>query len=246
MTLIWILGSTVVVSLISLIGVFSIAINEKLLNKILFLLVGFAAGALIGGAFLHLIPEAMEEVGIQTVFAYLMLGFILFFALERYFYWRHCHDGICDVHAFSYLNILGDGLHNFMDGIIIAVSFTASIKLGIVTTLAVIFHEIPQELGDFGILVYGGFGRTKALMFNFFCALTAILGALLGYLLANRIETVSPILMAITAGGFIYIAASDLIPELHKVSEIKRSNLALLFFILGVAFMLLAKTIHLH
>jgi len=246
MILVWILGSTFVVSLISLIGVFSFAVNDKLLKDTLFLLVGFAAGALIGGAFLHLIPEAMEVIDVQVVFLYLMVGFVLFFVLERYFYWRHCHNGVCDVHTFTYLNLFGDGLHNFMDGIIIAISFTASIKLGIVTTLAVIFHEIPQELGDFGILVYGGFKKTKALFFNFLCALAAILGALVGYLLANRIESLSPILMAITAGGFIYIAASDLIPELHKVAEIKRSNLALLFFIFGIVFMWLAKLIHIH
>jgi zinc and cadmium transporter len=246
MIFLWILGSTLLVSLISLIGVFSLAVKDRLLKDILLLLVGFAAGALIGGAFLHLIPEAIEKIELEAVFGYLMVGFVLFFILERYFYWRHCHSGVCDVHAFTYLNLVGDGLHNFMDGIIIAISFVASIKLGIVTTLAVIFHEIPQELGDFGILVYGGFKKSKALLFNFLCALTAILGALVGYLLANRIENISPILMSITAGGFMYIASSDLIPELHKVAEMRRANLALLFFVIGVVFMWLAKLIPLH
>ena len=245
MILAWILGSTFIVSIISLIGIFSLALNEKLLKNILFLLVGFAAGALIGGAFLHLIPGAMEGLDSQRIFLYLILGFVLFFVLEKYFYWRHCHKGICDIHTFTYMNLFGDGLHNFMDGIIIAAAFNSSIKLGIITTLAVIFHEIPQELGDFGVLVYGGFKKSKALFYNFLCALTAIVGALVGYALINIMENITPILMSITAGGFIYIAASDLIPELRKDSgQVKRSNFALLFFIFGIIFMWLAASIH--
>src|SRR3989338_5202922 len=179
MTLVQILIATFLVSLVSLIGVFALAVNEKRLRQILFCLIGFSAGALIGGAFLHLVPEALEKAKSEFVFYNLILGLVLFFLLEKYFYWRHCHNGVCDVHAFTYLNLIGDGLHNFMDGMVIAASFITSFNLGIVTTLAVIFHEIPQELGDFGVLVYGGFSRRNALFCNFICALAAMLGAII-------------------------------------------------------------------
>ncbi|MBU1614726.1 ZIP family metal transporter [bacterium] len=242
MILIWILSATTLVSLISLVGILTIGLATKVFDKILFLLVGFAAGGLIGGAFLHLLPEAIEQGGGDLVFLYTLIGFTFFFLMERYLYWRHCHEGVCDIHAFTYLNIIGDGIHNFTDGLIIAAGFMTDLKLGIVTTLAVIFHEIPQEIGDFGILVYGGFSKRKALFFNFVCALTAILGSLLGYILSN-ITGISLILISLTAGGFIYIAASDLIPELHRQKNTKRANMAFLAFILGVTFMGLTRMV---
>lgn len=241
MTLIWILSATVLVSLISLIGIFTLGVKTKVFDKILFLLVGFAAGGLIGGAFLHLLPEALEQCGCNLVFIYVLIGFTTFFLMERYLYWRHCHEGVCDVHTFTYLNLIGDGVHNFTDGLIIAASFIIDIKLGIVTTLAVIFHEVPQEMGDFGILVYGGFKKTKALLFNFICALFAILGAVIGYILSGITKNFSLFLISFTAGGFIYIAASDLIPELHKQKDTKRANMAFVAFILGLVFMSLLK-----
>ncbi len=243
MTLIWILSATVLVSLISLIGVFTFGIKTKILDKILILLVGFAAGGLIGGAFLHLLPEALKRCGCNLVFFYVLIGFTIFFLMERYLYWRHCHEGVCDIHTFTYLNLIGDGVHNFTDGLIIAASFVTDIKLGIITTLAVIFHEIPQEMGDFGILVYGGFSKSKALLFNFICALTAVVGALIGYVLSNVTENISLFLISFTAGGFIYIAASDLIPELHKQKDAKKANIAFITFILGLVFMTLIKFI---
>lgn len=241
MTLIWILSATVLVSLISLVGIFTLGVKTKIFDKILVLLVGFAAGGLIGGAFLHLLPEAIERYESDLVFFYALIGFTVFFLMERYLYWRHCHDGVCDVHTFTYLNLIGDGVHNFTDGLIIAASFMTDLRLGIVTTLAVIFHEIPQEIGDFGILVYGGFSKTKALFFNFVCALMAILGALIGYILSGVIANVSLFLISFTAGGFIYIAASDLIPELHKQKDAKRANAAFVAFILGLVFMALIR-----
>ncbi|MBN1871017.1 MAG: ZIP family metal transporter [Candidatus Omnitrophica bacterium] len=241
MVLMWILLSTTLVSLLSLVGIIGIGLREEVFDRMLILLVGFAAGALIGGAFLHLLPEAMEECGCNSVFLYALVGFLVFFMMERYLYWRHCHEGKCDVHTFTYLNLLGDGVHNFTDGIIIAASFVADIKLGIVTTLAVILHEIPQELGDFGILVYGGFSRKKALLFNFICGVSAMLGAIFGYVISGLTENISSFLISFTAGGFIYIAASDLVPELHKQKDIRRANIALLMFILGILFMALAR-----
>ena len=134
MILVWILASTFIVSLISLIGIFTLAIKDNILQKIIFSLIGFSAGALIEGAFLHLIPEALDKAGSSTtVFYILILGIVLFFLLERYLHWRHCHEGLCEVHAFTYLNLIGDGLHNFFDGMVIAASFLVSIKIGLVT-----------------------------------------------------------------------------------------------------------------
>ena len=226
-----------IVSLMSLIGIFFISLKKKLLNKILLILVAFASGALLGGAFLHLLPEAYEECACQMVFVMVLLGIIFFFLMEKLLYWRHCHKGKCDVHAFTYLNLIGDGFHNFIDGLIIAAGFLASIPLGITTTLAIIFHEIPQEIGDFGVLIYGGFSKKKALLFNFLSALTALLGAIFGYYLSSLIQNITPFLLAFAAGGFIYIASSDLIPELHKTKEIKRSMVQFVFLFIGIALM---------
>lgn len=235
--LLWIIGSAFLVSIISLIGVFTLTVRDENLNKILLGLVGFSAGALMGGAFLHLVPEALERAGSTTVFSYLILGFILFFLLERLLYWRHCHDGKCDVHIFTYLNLIGDGIHNFVDGLALAASFVAGIQLGIVATLAVISHEIPQELGDFAVLVYGGFSKTKALFYNLLSALTAILGALIGYFVSSYVESFAVLLVPLAAGGFVYISGSDLIPELHKELEIRKSMLSFGFFLAGILFM---------
>jgi zinc and cadmium transporter len=239
----YILAATLLVSLVSLIGIVTLGLKEKAFDRILFLLVGFAAGGLAGGAFLHLLPEAVEKGSPNTVFLYTLIGFTVFFIMERYFYWRHCHNGVCDVHAFTYLNLIGDGVHNFTDGLVIAASFMTDVKLGIITTLAVIFHEVPQEIGDFGILIYGGFSKTKALFFNFLCALIAVLGAVAGYIVSNVTHNISLFLISFTAGGFIYIAASDLIPELHRQKDSKRANLAFFAFIFGLIFMAIAKFI---
>lgn len=241
MILTWILTSTFIVCLISLIGIITLSIKEKFLHQILFGLIGFSAGALIGGAFLHILPEALEKTNSTTVFYYLILGIVLFFLMERYLHWRHCHEGICDIHAFTYLNLIGDGFHNFIDGMVIAVSFLASIKLGVVTTLAVILHEIPQELGDFGVLIYGGFTKKKALFYNFISALTAMVGAVVGYFISDFMQGFANFILPLTAGGFIYIATSDLIPEIHKEKDLRRSTLAFAAFCLGILFMALVK-----
>jgi len=237
MVLFYIITSTLVISLLSLLGIISLAIKETLLQRILLLFVGFSAGALAGGAFLHLLPEALEEMPASNTFIYTLLGFCLFFLLERILYWRHCHEGHCDIHAFTYLNLYGDALHNFIDGLVIAGSFMGGIPLGIATTIAVAFHEIPQEIGDFGVLIYGGFSKYKALLFNLLSALTAVIGGIVGFYLSSAIAGFAPILLPLTAGGFIYIAASDLIPELHKEKSPLKANLAFLLFVLGIIFM---------
>jgi zinc and cadmium transporter len=242
MVLFWILASTILVSLISLVGIFTLSIKGNLLHKILFCLIGFSAGALIGSAFLHILPECLKNNKSTTVFSYLILGIILFFLMERYLHWRHCHEqGACKIHAFTYLNLAGDGFHNFIDGMVIAASFMVSLKLGLITTLAIILHEIPQELGDFAVLVYGGFSKKKALLFNFASALMSVVGAVTGYFIADLIRNFSNFILPFTAGGFIYIAASDLIPELHKENDLKRATAAFFAFLMGIAFMALAK-----
>lgn len=238
MNFVWALGASILISLVSLAGALTLFLNEKSLNKVLLLFVGFGAGGLIGGAFLHLLPEALEKTQETSgVFLNVILGFVFFFILERYLYWRHCHKGNCDVHAFTYLNLMGDGIHNFIDGLIIGAAFFTDRQLGIAASAAIIMHEIPQEMGDFGVLVYGGFSRFKALGFNFLSALTAVLGTAIGYLFASHTAAFSTVLLPIAAGGFIYIASCDLIPELHKEADIKKSTLSMLFFICGILLM---------
>ncbi len=244
----WSIVASIVDSLVSLIGIIFLSVNEKTLNNILFILIGFATGGLLGGAFFHLLPEALEKSSnITLTFLYSILGFIIFFILERYIHWRHCHEeGKCDVHAVSYLSLIGDGVHNLIDGMIIATSFQVNISFGLTTTLAIILHEIPQEIGDFGVLVYGGFSKLKALFYNFLSALTAIIGVFIGYFLTTSIGNFSNVLLPIAAGGFIYIAASDLVPELHKEPDLKKSTLAIITFILGIILMYALKLIHVH
>ncbi|MCM8765901.1 MAG: ZIP family metal transporter [Candidatus Omnitrophica bacterium] len=239
MNLLWAIGASILVSLIAFIGIFSLLIKERLLQKILLTLVGFSAGGLMGGSFFHLLPEALEETReVNFVFLNLILGFIIFFILERYFRWRHCHKGgKCEIHPFTYLNLLGDGLHNLVDGLVLGGSFFTDLRLGLITTLAIILHEIPQELGDFGILLYGGFSKTKALIFNFFSALSAVLGTGLGFFFSSRISSFSQLLLPVASGGFIYIASCDLIPELHRQPNTRETTLSILFFILGIIVM---------
>jgi zinc and cadmium transporter len=244
MNFIWALGASSIVSLISFVGIIGLFLKEGLLNKILFLLISFSAGALIGGAFLHLIPEAVEKGGHGEVYLFVIVGFILFFILEKYLHWRHCHQGKCEIHTFTYLNLFGDGVHNFIDGLIIGSAFVVNINFGIATSFAIIMHEIPQEIGDFGVLVYGGLGRYKALFYNFLSAITAILGTVIGFVLANISDSFLKLLMPMAAGGFIYIASCDLIPELHKQEDNKKATLSMVVFIFGVAFMYLAAAIH--
>jgi zinc and cadmium transporter len=236
--LIPILLSTLLVSVVSLIGVLLLSLKEKILKKILLMLVSLASGALLGSAFFHLIPESFstpeESIPIAVV-----LGIVAFFLLEKSL-WRHCHERECPIHPFAYLNLVGDGVHNFIDGIAIAATFLSSQSLGLITTTAVLIHEVPQELGDFGVLLYGGFGKKKALLFNFLSAVLAIIGALVTFFFISYLPNIHHIL-AFTAGGFIYIATTDLIPELHKETSLKNSAVEILFLLLGIVLMLLLK-----
>ena len=237
-TLLQILIATIIVSLISFIGILTLALQKKTLNKILLWIISFAAGALIGSAFLHLIPEASEELSSFSVSAFVILGFAIFFLLEKVHFWHHCHDGHCKVHAFSYLILIGDAFHNFLDGLIIAASFIISPAVGLASTIAIALHEIPQEIGDFGVLIFGGMKIKKALFLNFLVALTAILGGILGFFFSEALQ-LSIYILPIAAGGFIYIGASDLIPELKKEMNLKKSLIDFIIFLMGIALMLL-------
>jgi zinc and cadmium transporter len=229
--------SAFLISLGSIVGVFTLAVNKEKLSKILLFLVALSAGTLMGGAFLHLLPEAVENLNPQALFSTVLLSFILFFLIEKIFHWRHCHKGECDVHSFGTMNLIGDSIHNFIDGLIIAATFSASIHLGVITTIAVALHEIPQEIGDFGVLLYSGFERKKALMANFAVASTALLGVLVGFYISDHIDNIISYLIPFAAGGFIYIAASDLMPEIRKETNRRKSLLSFGTFLIGVAIM---------
>jgi zinc and cadmium transporter len=241
--LIYTIVSVLVVSLVSLIGIITLSISTKKLNKFLIYLVSFATGALLGDVFLHLIPELVENNNftLQTSF-YILGGILIFFVVEKIVHWRHCHlphNNGEHTHPFAVTNLIGDGVHNFIDGIIIGASYLVSIPVGIATTIAVIFHEIPQEIGDFGILLHAGFSKSKALLFNFLSAITAIAGGIIVILSAGIIPSITEYLIPIAIGGFIYIAGADLIPELHKNFETKKSILQIISIILGIATMAL-------
>lgn len=233
--------ATTVISLLSLIGIFFLRTKEKVLQRIIFALVSFATGALLGGALLHLLPESLT-IG-DNAFFYLIIGILVFFILEKFLYWRHCHKGICDVHTFTYLNLIGDGVHNFIDGIVIATSFLVDLRLGLTTSIAVALHEIPQELGDFGVLVYGGFSIKKALAYNLLSAMLCILGGLGTYFLSPYAHILKIPLLAFTAGGFLYIALVDLLPELRAKASLGASLAQLIFILLGIGLMLGLKVI---
>ena len=234
--------SVFLVSLLSFTGVLFLALQAEKLKKILLFLVSFAAGGLLGDAFLHLLPAAVEAMGFGLeVYLAVLAGLLVFFVLEKFIAWRHCHIPTSKEHPhpLALMNLVGDGFHNFMDGMVIAASFLAGLPLGIATTLAVIFHEIPQEIGDFGVLLHGGFSRKKALFFNFLSALTAFAGVFFTFLLGARFVYLSQLLIPFTAGGFLYIAGSDLIPELHKETQLAKSLLQMLGLILGIGVMII-------
>jgi zinc and cadmium transporter len=224
----------------SLVGALALALNPRTLQRGLLILISFAAGALLGDAFLHLIPEVAEsEAGLDLPASFALLGGVLtFFVLEKILHWHHAHVPSEEVlHPVAVTNLIGDGLHNFVDGAIVAGGFLVSTKLGLATAIAVALHEIPQEMGDLGILVHAGMKPRRAVAFNFLTALAAIVGAVVTLLAAAAIGSVERMLVPFTAGGFVYIASSDLIPELHKEPEAGKSILQLVALLAGVAVM---------
>lgn len=244
---VWIyaLISVLLVSLFSFVGVLFLALKTKQLEKILLFLVSLAAGGLLGGAFIHLLPEAVKggwNLGVSTA---VLVGILLFFIMEKFICWRHCHIPTSKnhPHPIAFMNLIGDGFHNFIDGLLIGGGFLVDISLGVTTSVAVILHEIPQEIGDFGVLIHGGFSKRKALIFNFVSALMALIGAVVALLVGAKMAGFTQVIIPFTAGGFIYIAGADLIPELKKETSFKKSLLQFLGLVLGILIMLLLTTL---
>lgn len=221
--MVWIFSLLVVlgVSALSLLGLFFFSLKRDFLQKLLSFLVALAAGSLLGDVFLHLFPHAVETAGHWSGLATLA-GFLLFFTLEKGLLWHHCHNLDCSEHQkrLGTMSLLADGLHNLIDGMVIAGSFLTSPAVGWATSLAVVLHEIPQEIGDFAILLKSGFSRRQALLFNFSSALTAFLGVGLVFLFRSW-QGFLPFLISLTAGGFVYVAASGLIPQLHEEEKFR-------------------------
>lgn len=236
------LASVILVSLISLIGILALSIKESILKRVLIIFVSFSAGALLGDAFIHLLPEIVEEEGfVLEISLYTLSGILIFFVLEKLIYWRHCHILTSDehIHTFTYMNLIGDGVHNFIDGMIIAGSYMVNISLGVTTTIAVILHEIPQEIGDFSVLVYGGFTKSKALFYNLIAAFGALIGAVLMLVIGSYVSHIHIFLVPFTAGGFIYVAGTDLIPELQKEVRASVSVVQMIALVFGIGIMFL-------
>lgn len=235
------LVSVAFVSLLSLVGVITLALREARLRRVLIFLVAFAVGALLGDVFIHLLPESFEKIGSNLITALLVIvGFLIFFVLEKFVRWRHLGSAqTSKIQPVVTMNIVGDAVHNLVDGMLIAASFMVSVPIGITTTIAIVLHEIPQEIGDFGILVNGGLSIKRALMFNLLAALMAFAGAVVTILIGEQVENYAVYLLPITAGGFIYIAGPDLIPELQQEVKVSNSIWQFCAILMGVVVMAL-------
>ena len=235
--------SVLIVSAASLLGIFALSLQPERLKRMILFLVSFAVGGLFGDAFIHLLPEAYEQMGTGLgTSLYVLGGILFFFLLEKVVRWRHCHilgDEKEHWHPVVTMNLVGDAAHNLVDGMIIGVSYAVSIPIGITTTIAVLLHEIPQEIGDYGVLVHGGLSPRKALLLNLLSALAALIGLGIALIMGTYVEGFAMKLLPITAGGFIYIAGADLIPDLHHDTRVKTSFWQCLMIGLGIGLMAL-------
>jgi zinc and cadmium transporter len=238
------IASVLLVSVVSLLGVLTLSIDHRKLDRAVFLLVSLAVGGLFGDAFLHLLPEAYERSrDAMTTSLAALAGVFGFFVLEMLLRWRHQHlpSAAPYVRPIGSMNLVADGIHNLIDGMLIGASYLVSVPVGVATTTAVILHEIPQEIGDFGVLLHAGYSRTRALQFNFLSACLAILGAVVSLLAGTWASSFAAWMLPFTAGSFIYVAGSDLLPELHQERELSRSVVQLVAMAAGVGLMLLLK-----
>lgn len=242
MILALIITFSIIGSILSLFGSFLLLLKKTFTESFSKRLVSFAAGVLIATAFLDLLPEALEEAKDADIFLPALIGFASFFLAERFFrlfHFHHAHDRKTS----TPLILIGDGVHNFVDGITITAAFLTSIPLGVTASFAVAAHEIPQEIADMGVLLANGLSKKKALFFNFLSALTALAGALIAFFFATFVESYLYFFLALAAGHFIYIAASDLIPELHeKLFEGTKITQAIIF-VVGILAVFIFKTI---
>jgi len=236
---IWGLLATLFISCLSLIGILAIILSPVNLKKITFWLVSLAVGVLFGDVFFHLLPEIGKSGFSLGEGGAIFFGLFIFLVLEKIICWRHCHipTSKSHPHPVAFMNLLGDGLHNFLDGLIIGSSFLVSLPLGIATATAIVFHEIPQEIADFGILIHAGFSKLKALFFNFLTALMAVLGLLVINFLSNDSQSLEKFFIPLTVGGFLYIAGSDLVPELKKETNLLRTLSQMVVLVFGALFM---------
>lgn len=234
------LGSTLIVSLLSLSGVFLLSIKSNRLHKVLICLMCFSAGTMLGNAFFHLLPESYESISPSYITAWLAIGgYFIFFIMEKLIHSHHSDDknNLKTVKSFGYLSLYADSLHNFTDGILIGAAWMFNQEVGLATTIAVILHEIPQEIGDFGILLKAGFSNKKAIFYNFISAFTALLGTLITLFAGKIVENFSIYILPVAAGGFIYLATSSLFPEILKETSKKNVLLHLIFLLLGLGLM---------
>lgn len=237
MSLLYTIISTLVISLGSLAGVITLAVKRELLHRWLLSLVAISAGTMLGAAMFHLLPEAAEGMESQTLFGLVTISFVVFFLIEKVLHWRHCHEDDCEQHSLGIMNLLGDSVHNLIDGLVIGAAYATSPALGLVASIAVISHEIPQEIGDFGVLLHSGWSIKNALIANFLVATTSVMGGIIGFLLTEQSAAFALYLTPIAAGGFLYIAASDLIPELRQEKTALGTFKSASFFLLGLLFM---------
>lgn len=230
----YVFASVILVSLVSFAGVL-------VLRRGIGAVVGLAIGALLGDVFIHIIPEAFESGETLSVSLLIISGIFAFFILEKVLHWHHHHSpdhATSCPHPIGRLTLFSDGLHNFIDGALIAASYLVSIEIGIATTIAVVLHEIPQEIGNFGVLLHAGYSRASALWYNFLSALTSFLGAALVLIVGNASDVLTSTLLPITAGGFIYIALSDLVPELQKDTKASHAIIQVATIALGLIAMI--------
>ncbi len=263
MTLLQIILTTLGVSVLSVIGILFFYVKQKRFNKIMLSLVALSAGAMLGNTAFHLLPESFEfvEAGAMDMMTMMLLfvgAFVFSFLFETLFSWHHCHTAshhgekdspkACksDIKSYSHLILYSDGIHNFIDGMIIAAAFIVNPALGVTTAVAVALHEVPQELGDFAVLVHGGFRKKKALILNFLAASTVVLGGVVGYFLTQSVEMAVPVLLPFAAGSFMYIAAADLLPELKHDENQKSSLTHFAVFLVGLIIMALSAFLGAH
>jgi len=234
--LLWILLGGVLMSFIALTGSVTLLLKEPTVKKLLLPSVAFAAGSLIGGALFHMIPASLLKMPSTMAFPWLAGGFLFFFALEQFLHWHHCHRASAECQKpQTYLLLIGDGIHNFIGGLSIASVYLADARLGIAAWIAAAAHEIPQELGDYGVLIHGGWPRRKALLFNFLSGLTFMLGGVAAYAASFRLDLA--VLVPFAAGNFLYIGASDLVPEVNKSHTLGTNLVHFLSFAAGLAFL---------
>ncbi|MDF1578671.1 MAG: ZIP family metal transporter [Desulfurivibrionaceae bacterium] len=241
----WIVTSGLIMCGIAMVGSLVFFVTETTFRRLLMPVVALSAGTLIGGAFLHLVPEGLEEFKGETdiFFIWLLAGFLTFFALEQIIHWHHCRQADASCKApLGYLILIGDTLHNFIGGLAVAGAFLIDIRLGMTTLLAAAAHEIPQELGDFAVLLHAGWSRKAALLLNMLSGLTFLVGGLIAYGASKTLDIT--FLLPFAAGNFIYIGASDLIPEVNKHKHLAENIKNFLAFAIGLALMLLLRAGH--